>query len=121
MNLLLLRHNRFRLALNMKRVARVQSLGETVRYDPLCLMSPEFARTAVILTNRHILPASEIETTAEWPGPIGMPDAFFRGCSRSPMIGGFVIFADQVYGVLSDRFLHYEEKPCVHFPMCATH
>jgi hypothetical protein len=111
MNLLLLRLDRYRLAVNTCRVARVQPFDDGMRRDPQCLMDAGSAPLAVMLANRRILPVTEIEATVEWPGPLQRPKAFARGCGRNPVLCGFVIVSGRVYGVLNDRFLNDEENP----------
>ena len=108
MNLVLLRYARYRLALDMRRVARVQPLDAGARLDPRWLLDPGPARVAVLLNNGRILPVSEIETTTDCPEPLAEANPFFRGCSRSPMVGGFAIVSERIYGVLSDQFLTKE-------------
>lgn len=117
MNLMLLRYARYRLALDMRRVARVQPLAAGARRDPRWLLDLGPARLTVLLTNGRILPASEIETTTDYLEPLAEANPFFRGCSRSPMVGGFAIVGERVYGVLSDQFLTEEPKRGEHEPV----
>lgn len=124
MNLLLLRYSRYRLALDMRRVARVlprdevpplrdpeATHGSTIQGDPRWLLDPGPARMAVVLTSGRILPASEIETTSDFPEPLVPANPFLRGCCRSSLVDGFAIVSGRVYGVLSDPFLTDARQP----------
>ncbi|MFH2107308.1 MAG: hypothetical protein ABII93_01455 [Chrysiogenia bacterium] len=117
MNLMLLRYARYRLALDMRRVARVQPLAKDGHDDTHWLLDPGPARIELLLTNGRILPVSEIETTIDCSEPLAEANPFFRGCSRSPVVSGFAIVGERVYGVLSDQFLTEEPNRGEHEPV----